>query len=330
MKPLTALLFVVAAFGLCVRTEAALYAATASGSPGELYILDPATGAIVQDIGPLNDSLNTNYPITGLAFNPLTGVLYGSSAANGAVPGHLVTINPATALVTEVGSFNLVSGTLADLAFDNAGNLYGVSSKFGPQLFSVNISTGQATQIGSTGLTSTEGAGIAVSPDGIFFASPNHTRFGTYNPTTGAYTNIAAPGLPTAPGAYAAFSFNGNVLYGLWSAPGSPPPTHLVTFDTTTGAITDLGTSVSALDAIAFQTSLPGDYNHDNKVNAADYVTWRKNSGTQAEYVTWRENFASPASSAASLDSSAVPEPSGIAMCLLGLVAFRSHRKRAR
>jgi fibronectin-binding autotransporter adhesin len=35
----------------------------------------------------------------------------------------------------------------------------------------------------------------------------------------------------------------------------------------------------------------PGDYNNDNKVDAADYVTWRKGGGSQTDYNTWRANF---------------------------------------
>jgi hypothetical protein len=330
MKLCTALLFVVSAYGLSVRAEGALFGATASGSPGELYILDPATGAVVQDIGPLNDNSSTNYPITGLAFSPLTGVLYGSTANNAPVPGHLVTVDPLTALVTDIGSFNLTLGTLADLAFDNAGNLYGISSKFGPQLYSVDSSTGLASQIGSTGLASTEGAGIAVSPDGVFFASPDHTRFGTYDPTTGAFTNIAAPGLPTAPGAYAALSFKGGVLYGLWSAPGSPPPTRLVTFNTTTGAITDLGSSVIALDAIAFQTALPGDYNHDGTVDTADYVVWRKSDGLKSGYDLWRANFGQTAGSGSgAITNAAVPEPTKLVLLMFAGVGWCVRRSRA-
>src|SRR5262245_25965013 len=90
-----------------VSVEAAtLYAATAAGAPGELYTLDPTTGAVVTDIGALNDALSVNYPITGLAFNPLTGALYGSTGNAGAVDAMLVTINPATALVTPIGFFN--------------------------------------------------------------------------------------------------------------------------------------------------------------------------------------------------------------------------------
>ena len=73
-----------------------MYASTAAGTTGELYILDSATGAVVQDVGPLNDLNNVNYPITGLAFQPHPGILLGSTGNS--VPGTaamLVKINPA-------------------------------------------------------------------------------------------------------------------------------------------------------------------------------------------------------------------------------------------
>ncbi len=36
---------------------------------------------------------------------------------------------------------------------------------------------------------------------------------------------------------------------------------------------------------------LEGDFNSDGTVDAADYVVWRKNNGTQEDYDDWRENF---------------------------------------
>jgi formylglycine-generating enzyme required for sulfatase activity len=83
---------------------------------------------------------------------------------------------------------------------------------------------------------------------------------------------------------------------------------------------------------------LSGDFNHDNTVDAADYVDWRKNPGgiyTPDDYTTWRANFGQTfsvgtgASSAFSpppsaLDNS-VPEPSALAlaaMCIIGLATF--------
>jgi hypothetical protein len=244
-----------------------LYGSTASGGAGELFILNPANGAMVTDVGPLHDSGGTNYAITGLAFNPVTGVLYGSTANTVvATSARLVTINPATAVVTVIGPYNAgptganshgqtVGATMGDLAFDAAGNLFGIGTIGGPTLYSVNTATGQATAVGPSGLSGgTAGGGLAISPAGVLFGSPNSftatgAEFGTYNRATGAYTQIANITTPAGAGTgYAGFAFLGNVLYG--DDLGSPA--HLVTINTTTGAVTDLGASVTGLDAIAF------------------------------------------------------------------------------
>jgi autotransporter-associated beta strand protein len=67
---------------------------------------------------------------------------------------------------------------------------------------------------------------------------------------------------------------------------------------------------------------LPGDYNNDGKVNAADYVVWRKNPGAfpPDAYDTWRANFGNPPGSGAGLDAGAVPEP-GTMLVLLSMLA---------
>ncbi|MFL6374482.1 MAG: hypothetical protein ACJ73D_07455 [Pyrinomonadaceae bacterium] len=239
-----------------------LYGATSAGGPGELYILNASTGGMIKDIGPTNDTLSVNYPITGLAFQPATGVLYGSTGNSGSAStrSRLVSIDPATARVTVIGLFNAgpvssggVPTTMADIAFTQAGTLYGVSSIGGPDLYSINISTGQATLIGANGAsTSTGGGGLAISSSGSAFGTPTSSRYGTYNLVTGAYTNIVTPTKPVG-GAYAALAFDSSdTLYGLDLGVGTPPPTHIVKFNTPTGAVTDLGASVNALDAIAF------------------------------------------------------------------------------
>src|SRR5262245_59057174 len=101
----------VALLSFATRSDAGtLYAATAAGAAGQLYILNPANGTVIQNVGPLNDVNNVNYPITGLAFHPTTGVLYGSTGNNnpsGAnTDARLVRVNPATGLVTDIGPFN--------------------------------------------------------------------------------------------------------------------------------------------------------------------------------------------------------------------------------
>jgi hypothetical protein len=71
-----------------------------------------------------------------------------------------------------------------------------------------------------------------------------------------------------------------------------------------TGSASSIVLTVDALVA-----SQPGDFNGDMKVDAADYVVWRKTGGTPAGYNDWRNNFGF-GTGAGSLSAGTVPEPS--------------------
>jgi hypothetical protein len=87
------------------------------------------------------------------------------------------------------------------------------------------------------------------------------------------------------------------------------------------------------------QTGLSGDYNSDGRVDAADYVIWRKTTGSEgiglpadgsgngtvneADYLIWRRNFALTAAGA----SAAVPEP--CASSLMAVALCRAFVSRA-
>jgi hypothetical protein len=186
-------------------------------------------------------------------------LLYGST---GGVNGHsLLTINPATASVSVLGSFNVGTATMTDLAFDSSGNLFGIGSSGGANLFSINTATGQATQVGPSGVSFTEGGGLAISSTGVYYGTPIPGDYGSYNSITGAFTNIATPTSPAgAGGAYGALAFDGSTLYGDNLKPGSAGAgaAHLVTIDSTTGNVTDIGPTIAHLDALAVAVPEPG------------------------------------------------------------------------
>jgi hypothetical protein len=75
------------------------------------------------------------------------------------------------------------------------------------------------------------------------------------------------------------------------------------------------------VDIVALTFGLPGDYNQDGIINAADYVVWRKNSGDHGGdpegYDTWRAHFAQTAGSG-SLANAGVPEPASALPLILG------------
>jgi hypothetical protein len=116
-------------------------------------------------------------------------------------------------------------------------------------------------------------------------------------------------------------------------------------------AITGLNLSRSALvgDPLAFQLifadgsqalytwshpALAGDFNSDGKVDAADYVVWRKGAAAPADYNTWRANYGAATASGsgsagASPSQAAVPEPAGLVLMLIGMIGLLAGRVAA-
>jgi hypothetical protein len=99
------------------------------------------------------------------------------------------------------------------------------------------------------------------------------------------------------------------------------------------------GMDVRSLDVIGYNLvaspGLAGDFNSNGVVDAADYLVWRKNAGTNnalpnnlisgtigmAQYNEWRANFGQASGSGAGLISAAVPEP-GSASLVCMVIAF--------
>jgi hypothetical protein len=71
---------------------------------------------------------------------------------------------------------------------------------------------------------------------------------------------------------------------------------------------------------------IPGDFNGDGRVDAADYVVWRKNNGSQEDYTAWRSSFGAGtgagATTALSSDAGSVPEPVSLVLVAIGLVGL--------
>jgi hypothetical protein len=74
---------------------------------------------------------------------------------------------------------------------------------------------------------------------------------------------------------------------------------------------------------------LPGDFNGDGSVDAADYVVWRKTDLSQEGYNEWRTNFGRTSGGAA-LGASAVPEPACLLLIVAGLAGILGTGRRSR
>jgi hypothetical protein len=92
-------------------------------------------------------------------------------------------------------------------------------------------------------------------------------------------------------------------------------------------------------------SGMPGDYNGDHQVDAADYLAWRKTAGQSAiglpadgsgngsigqeDYEVWRQNFGSPTQLAAAATAAlSIPEPSMAVPAVVGLMLLYSQRFR--
>jgi alpha-L-arabinofuranosidase len=77
-------------------------------------------------------------------------------------------------------------------------------------------------------------------------------------------------------------------------------------------------------------SALSGDFNHDNIIDAADYIAWRKSDSSPAGYTLWRAHFGQTTGSGmGTATSTAVPEPSLLVLLMFTAPAWCLRRDRA-
>jgi hypothetical protein len=86
------------------------------------------------------------------------------------------------------------------------------------------------------------------------------------------------------------------------------------------------GVIVTGAQSVLYSAVIAGDFNDDKRVNARDYVTWRKSAGSQADYNLWRSNFGAGTSSA----GQTIPEPSSASLFMIGGIAILLPMRRRR
>ncbi|TWT36454.1 hypothetical protein KOR34_13600 [Posidoniimonas corsicana] len=88
----------------------------------------------------------------------------------------------------------------------------------------------------------------------------------------------------------------------------------------------------------AIVPDLPGDFNSDGSVDAADYTVWRDGLGVtyqQSDYDVWRSNYGQTAASGLAAAAQAAPEPGvsgllAVSTLFAGASRRRSHRRARR
>jgi glucose/arabinose dehydrogenase len=275
---------------------------------------------------------------SGLAFHPTTGDFY--IGENG-IDGTVNIDEPISADEINVITLNQLGTSIPDFGFPNTYEQY---------------RTG--TQIGSTGVLPLMTFQPIPMPNGseaegvseIAFAPPSfpsylrgglfagfHGRF-----TLGGVANEENPVVFVNLGTGARFEFIGNGEPAVGHPDGflSTSDTLFISDMSPTGALGATEVNTGKIYAIrSLVTDLPGDYTNNRAVNAADYVLWRKFSGTSAtlpndttigsgpaDYDLWRANFGRSSSAASAIDGNVVPEPAALWMLAVatGLLVSRA------
>jgi hypothetical protein len=147
--------------GLAFRDDT-LYAARINGA---IYTVDIPTGAATQ-------VASSGIAISGLDFNPVTGELWASVRGGSPIDG-IYKISLPSGAATLVGTTGLGVQTV-DIAFDAAGNLFGIVGTGAAQseLIIIDTLTGGGTKIGPLGLTTAQA--LAFHPDVALYAHSYH------------------------------------------------------------------------------------------------------------------------------------------------------------
>jgi hypothetical protein len=95
------------------------------------------------------------------------------------------------------------------------------------------------------------------------------------------------------------------------------------------GLVLNSGAFLSGNVTYVTSTTIPGDFSNDGKVDAADYVVWRKTINTPAGYNLWRTNFGRTSGSGTA-SAAAVPEPAGLSTIWCGAFVFCAWMTRKR
>ncbi len=243
---------------------------------------------------------------------------------------HLIggVINANSISPTNGGVFDVAGGTLHVDQFN--GNLVNVGGTLAP-----GHSAGNTTIVGN--YSQQTGAALEIEIGGLS-AGSNYDLVGvTGTALLGGELQLALIGsfVPTAANTFTVLNAGG--IVGVFS--NVTTGQRLTTLDgngsfrVNYGAGSAFNNNQIVLDA--FQVvALPGDYNGNNVVDAADYVVWRKGLGTtftQNDYDVWRSHFGQTAgsgSSAIAFADGAVPEPGVWILALVCPAATASLRRR--
>jgi hypothetical protein len=156
---------------------------------------------------------------------------------------------------------------------------------------------------------------------GTIFAGNNTGAFLDPAPLIWRATTTTAGGSVSASGVLATLTIDTTGMFvGQFNLILNPPSTGPTAF-ADAGVTTNLINGSLSIGDVP----LPGDYNLDGTVDAADYVVWREADGTQGGYNAWRANYGRTAVLGATGFGSAnisVPEANSLLLVAVALVSL--------
>jgi len=234
--------------------------ATGAGLPSTLYTINTSTG------------VETTIGLTGFTgcgamdFDTVGKKMYaicgnsGSPGNSGSGPYDLITINLGTGQGTLVNTLTGTSQNIADMSFRNSDNtLFVVGGGGGGNppntLYTLNIGNGVLTTLGV--IDTRSGNGGAFSPADVLFHSSLFSDFDTLSQVNGAPAFIASHTYTGFPGGNLRinamdFMPGSNILFGSVNDGNQATTNYIATVNTGTAEVTNIGLTVSSLDAIAF------------------------------------------------------------------------------
>ena len=244
---------------------------TSPGGPctqtSTLVQLDPATGALVKQIGPIG------YTVNGLAWDRRSQKLYASTAIGDVRFHGLITIDPRTGrgrpVNASVHNFGLAGADspIHSITVDAVGRMAGWYDEFPvgqttDTFVTIDPRTGIASELPDTGIDTSQNG---LSYDEVNYlwnidtSRPTGQTAYLIDPVTGKPLHTVTLSPPT-PAAIGDFNPADDLYYGLnFQAFSNPPaPTFLVRVDPRTGTVVTVGQTVTNLHTLAFTKAVRG------------------------------------------------------------------------
>jgi hypothetical protein len=162
--------------------------------PGELVTIDPVTGAETDSVTISINTTATNQPgyMTSIAFDPVSGVLYGNTSVGfGAAFDALYEIDPVTGVADFIGRITFEN--VYSLGFSQGGKLYGIADAT-DELIGISVLSGNGTFIADVDLSLSFDIASRPEDDAMFLVDSATSSLYTLDVGDGSVTSVGPYG----------------------------------------------------------------------------------------------------------------------------------------